>query len=846
MSYKYRKSPAYDKKGDGQTVSFERQADSVNEKDLVSSFMENIPDRIYFKDRDSRFIYGSKSFAQWFGLAISEILGKTDFDFFSEIHARAAFDDEQEIIRTGEGKRDLEEMETWPDGRITWCSTSKMPLRDAEGAIIGILGISKDITAQKRVTEELRESNRQLQAATAKAEAATRAKSEFMSNISHEIRTPLNGVLGMAELLLGSEMPLEQMDYVVAINRSGERLMVLLNDILDFSKIEAGQLSLEAVPFDLEHLIFDVAELFQSQLVGRPVELLADIDLASPPHVIGDPGRFRQILNNLVSNAIKFTAAGYILIEVRSHQGEDGCWIYQMAVKDTGIGIPVEKQAKLFQPFIQADSSTTRRYGGTGLGLAIGKRIAEAMGGNIQLESQEGVGSSLFVNIPLKVDTGYLGVAPDLGELTGKRVLVVDDLEINRQLQGRKIEGHGAASVAACSGVEALHQVYAALDRAEPFDAVVVDLHMTEGMDGETFGKIVRRDPRCQPMALVVVTGAGVRGEATRLANLGFDGYLTKPVNGSILARVIVAAIRQRGKQTAEAIVTRHSVMETNLRQPAASQTPLTGRILVVDDQEVNQIIAQKFLEMSGATVEVAGNGLIALERLSVHDFDLILMDCQMPEMDGFEATRRIRAQEALTGGHLPIIAMTANAMGADREQCLAAGMDDHLSKPISRAALVRVVAHTLAPRVAGAPPQEDKQPEPAPGEVPAGIDEIRFQEMQQLFPEDFHGQVLDPFLTILEAQLVELETAIQERNLQAVQNLAHKVKGANRNLGFTGLASLAEDMEKEAKRGNLATLDQVGALRREVRAVQEYIAVKRDLPDQGAASIPSPENNGL
>ena len=849
--------------------------------------MENIPDRIYFKDRHSRFIYGSKSFAKWFQRDISAILGKTDFDFFSEVHARAAFDDEQEIIRSGEGKLNLEEMETWPDGRITWCSTSKVPLRDAAGAIIGILGISKDITARKRVTEELVESNRQLQAATAQAEAATRAKSEFLSNMSHEIRTPLNGVLGMAELLLGSEMPFEQMDYVVAINRSGQRLMALLNDILDFSKIEAGQLSLESVPFDLGHLIFDVAELFQAQLVGRPVELLADVDLASPPHVIGDPGRIRQILNNLVSNAIKFTETGYILIEVRSHQREDGCRFYQIAVKDTGIGISAEKQVKLFQPFIQADSSTARRYGGTGLGLAIGRRIAEAMGGYILLESQAGVGSSLFVNIPLKLDTGYAGVPPDLGELTGKRVLVIDNLAINRQLQCRNIENHGGASVSAASGAEALQQVNEALDRGEPFDAVVADIHMTQGMDGETFGINVRMDPRCERLALVAVTVTGVRGDATRLAKLGFDGYLTKPVNGNILARVIVSAIRQRLNPTAEAIVTRHSVMEANVRQPPPSQIPITARILVVEDQEINQVIARKFLEMSGAAVEVAGNGRIAMERLAVQNFDLILMDCQMPEMDGFEATRLIRAQEALTGRHLPIIAMTASAMGGDRDQCLAAGMDAHLPKPISREALIRMVSHTLAqlvdPESGSAPrepailpaapvtvldldmlqfkrlwevygsnsqemwnaviepiirstkelllsrdpqPQEAKQPEPPPGEAHAGIDEARFQEMQQLFAENFHDQVLGPALTILEAQLLELETAVQERTIRAVQQLAHKVKGAARNLGFTGLGTLAEDMEMEAKRGKLATLNQVGAFKSEVRAIQEYIRV--------------------
>ena len=588
-------------------------------------------------------------------------------------------------------------------GTYRWVYDFNVPQRDPDGRLVGIHGYLIDLTAQKESEQRLRAINRHLELATARAremtqvaERANASKSEFLANMSHEIRTPMNGVLGMAELLGTTTLTNEQRDFVSAIFRSGESLLSILNDILDFSKIEAGQLTLETIAFDLEQLVYDVAELFRGRMEGREVELLLDFDLSTPNQVQGDPGRIRQILSNLISNAIKFTQRGHILVKVQAEAAPAGPWNYILSVQDTGIGIARDKQVRLFKPFVQADSSTARRYGGTGLGLALVRRLVEAMKGTVELESEEGVGTTLRARIPLGVEARG-GEDPLQGPvLAGRRILVVDDLTINRKLHARYLEAHGAVTAAAGSGAEALQMLFAALDEGEPFAGAVVDLYMPPGMDGETFGRMVRAEARFGSMALVVLTGTSVQGELERLAALGFDGYLHKPIKGNTLARALGTAIRRRAALETGTLVTRHTVSTEGAFQLPVTQLTLEARILLVEDQEVNQAIARKFLELAGATVAVAGNGLIALAMLKEETYDLILMDCQMPEMDGFEATLRIRAEEKRDGGHIPIVAMTAHAMAGDRDRCLLSGMDDYLTKPISREALIREVSQWL------------------------------------------------------------------------------------------------------------------------------------------------------
>jgi CheY-like chemotaxis protein/anti-sigma regulatory factor (Ser/Thr protein kinase) len=613
----------------------------------------------------------------------------------------------------------------------------------------------------------------------------------------------------MAELLADSELTDEQRAFVATINHSGGSLLALLNDILDFSKIEAGQLTMESVPFDLERLVFDVADLFRARLEGAPVELLVDFDPATPAQVQGDPGRLRQILNNLVSNAVKFTSAGHILIEVHATPLAEGRMTYQVSVQDTGLGIPPEKQARLFQAFVQADASTSRKYGGTGLGLVLVKRIAEAMGGSVRLESQEGLGTRVSVDLPLEAGVCLEDTRAGGAELTGKRILILDDLALNRKLMGRQLQAHGATTLAAASGTEGLQQIEEALERGEPFDAVLVDLHMPPGMDGATFGKQVRSDPRCRSTALVVLTATGVRGEAAELAALGFDGYLLKPIGGDLLARALVAALHRAAGPPGAALVTRHSVSDKEARPTSELRFPPQTRLLLVEDTEVNQAVARRFLERAGATVVVADNGRIALEKLVAQPFDLILMDCQMPEMDGFEATKQIRALEAGTDRHIPILAMTAHAMVGDRARCLAAGMDDYLTKPISRDELVGGVTQWLPPKEAGAlPAQALSAPLPMPTTgFPTPPPELElnlelFQKLWEVFDQD--GQemgtvVIEPFTRRGRELLQTLRQRVAAGDAPGIKAAAHALKGSSRTLALSALGQLAEDLEHGA-----------------------------------------------
>ena len=736
-------------------------------------------------------------------------------------------------------------------GAFRWVYDFNVPQRDHTGAVTLIHGYLIDLTAQKEAEQRLRATNRHLELATARAreltlvaERANASKSEFLANMSHEIRTPMNGVLGMAELLSTTALSSEQRDYVSAIYRSGESLLSILNDILDFSKIEAGQLSLETIAFDLEQLVYDVAELFRARLEGREVELLVDFDLAAPSQVEGDPGRTRQILNNLISNAIKFTQRGHVLVKVHAEPSPEGPWVYSLSVADTGIGISQDQRAKLFNPFVQADSSTARRYGGTGLGLTLVKRLVEAMKGQVLLESQEGVGTTVTVDLPLGVDEAREGGAAGL-DLAGRRILVVDDLAINRKLHARYLEAQGATTAAAESGAQALQMLFAALEEGRPFDGALVDLLMPPGMDGATFGRMARSEARCSGLALVVLTGTAVKGEAEQLSKLGFDGYLHKPIKGATLARAMAVAIRRRSDLAGGGMVTRHTVSKTAEGTPDLA-VRIQARILLVEDQEVNQAIARKFLEMAGAEVEVAANGLIALARWKEQAFDLILMDCQMPEMDGFEATLRIRAEERRTGGHIPIIAMTAHAMAGDRDRCLLSGMDDYLTKPISREALVREVAQWLPaqPQAAAAKPEGDRAaagsvgsapvaavpagarsaaalpaapvavasvpaaplPPPAPG-LPVAppelkLDPVAFGSLWDVFNRDAEKMttlVIEPFVNRGKDFMVQLQTALTTGNRAEIRAIAHTLKGSSRTLALNALGLAAETLEREA-----------------------------------------------
>ncbi|HWQ10210.1 MAG TPA: ATP-binding protein, partial [Holophaga sp.] len=484
------------------------------------------------------------------------------------------------------------------NGELYTALVTVTAVKNDSGRITHFVSTLTDITELRDAHSRLQEMNQRLEERTLQAEEANRTKGQFLANMSHEIRTPMNGILGVAELLAATDLTPEQRDYVGMINRSGDGLLSILNDILDVSKMEAGQLTLEAVPFNLEQLVYDTAELFRSKVEGRPIELLVDFDPACPVHFVGDPGRLRQILNNLVANAVKFTERGHILIEVRSLPPVDGKVPCLLIVKDTGIGVPPEKQGQLFNPFTQADASTARRYGGTGLGLTIVKRLAEAMGGTVRMESQAGAGTTFIMEARLPQDTSSAEPPPASAGLEGLRVLLVDDLAVNLRLLDRQMKSQGILTEEALSGAEALERIHAAQARGELFDAIILDLRMPGEVDGEALGRAVRDDPRCQSVALLALTATGVRSSATRLAEAGFQAYLVKPMRGDLLYQALALAVQRARQRAKPELITRHTISATDQALPDG--IALNARILLVEDQEINRIVARRILEGAG------------------------------------------------------------------------------------------------------------------------------------------------------------------------------------------------------------------------------------------------------
>jgi len=630
-------------------------------------------DGLWELDVASREMWVSEHFAEMFGYEQQEFLGARQkfFDIlFAEdgVRLREAI---ERSIRDGV-LVDVEVRAKTRAGEARWYRVRGALERNADGVPLTVSGSQRDITQRQQYALALLE-------ATETAAAANKAKSQFLANMSHEIRTPMNGVIGMIELLLETPLNPMQLDYAQTVRDSAAALLTVINDILDFSKVEAGKLDLEVLDMDMRDTVEDVARLLAIQAHAKGLEVIALIDPGLPDLVRGDAGRLRQVLLNLGGNAVKFTQKGEVSIECKVAQKDDRGTLIRCEIRDTGMGIPASRVDALFTAFTQVDSSTTRRFGGTGLGLSIVKRLVELMGGEVGVSSEEGVGSTFWFTARLGVaqEAAKARPAPPI-ELRGQRIVIVDDNMTNRKVLLGQLSLCGMDAACASSADEALSLMRIAATSGRPFEVALID-HQMPGCDGATLGKTILAEPALRGARLILLTSSGQRGDGRLFSELGFAGYLLKPVTHRDLTDclMMVLGTQAEGWRTAtQPIVTRHALRSQRHRE--------AHHILLAEDNVVNQKVACRILEKLGYRVDVAGDGQAAFEAWQSGRYHLILMDCQMPVMDGFETTRKIREHE-VGGKHVPIIALTAHAMkGADNE-CRAAGMDDYLSKPIDR-----------------------------------------------------------------------------------------------------------------------------------------------------------------
>jgi two-component system sensor histidine kinase/response regulator len=693
---------------------------------------------------------------------------------------------------------------------------------DATGAPSRLLGVSWDVTEEVVASELLRQQ-------TEAAQAASLAKSRFLANVSHEIRTPMNGIIGMTGLLLDTQLDRTQRDFAETIRSSADSLLTVINDILDFSKIEAGKLELESIELDLRTHAEDVGSAMALQAAAKGLELIVDVEPQMAGRVRGDPQRLRQCLVNLVGNAIKFTSSGEIVIEVRANRDSNGQPSTYFEVRDTGMGIAEETLRTLFQPFVQADSSTTRHFGGTGLGLSIVRRLVELMGGEIGVSSAVGVGSRFFFTLPLQPAAQIVPERRMHGEARA-RILIVDDSVTTQRVLGSQLVHAGYSATTVSSGSAALDELRNAAASDHPIDMVVTDCQMP-GMDGAMLGERIINLPELARTRLVMLTSLNRPGDTPKLTALGFAAYLTKPVRMRELidtvAHVMSGGPRQWQPDTQSAIT-------LNVLTQSAAQQRFAGHVLLVEDNFVNQKVGVRLLQRLGCTVEVAGNGAQGVAACQQRHFDLVFMDLQMPVMDGLTATRTIRAWE--TTGHLPIIALTANAMIGDRELCEAAGMDAYLTKPIEVEGLRNVLTRFGMAR------------EATDSATPAALPTAPANPAPPIDLSGFHGvtggdhafaqELIDAFIASGEQQLADMAAAAAAPDRKALARAAHQFKGACANMHAPVLRSLAERLEAKCADGDVSVLDACNVrLREEFERVRRFLSESSVMPQPAKAA---------
>jgi two-component system sensor histidine kinase/response regulator len=753
------------------------------------ALLETIPYPMFVKDAKGRFISCNKAYEREFGIASDLLKGKTvlELEYLPEAERRKFHEEDLAVIRDA-GRRSYELPIQYADGQTHISLYSVDGFKLTDGSPGGLIGLLVDITDQKRIAEELRE-------AKAKAEEATQMKSMFLANMSHEIRTPMNAIIGLSHLALKTQLTPKQRDYVSKVHNAGTSLLAVINDILDFSKIEAGKLDLETIDFRLDEVIGSVTTLTAQKAHEKGLEFLAHVSPEIPEHLLGDPLRLGQILTNFVNNAVKFTERGEIRLNIELLERPGEKVQLKFSVRDSGIGMTKEQAAKLFQPFTQADMSTTRKHGGTGLGLTICLRLVELMGGRIWLESEPGTGSTFYFTVWLGIGSaaGTGKIVPEV--LSRLRVLVVDDNPAAREILQEPLSSVTSRVDVVASGKEAIAAIQQH-DATDPYNIVFMDWRMP-GMDGLQASRHIKSDETLRhPPHIVLVTAFGreeVREEAERLQ---LDGFLVKPVTKSMIVDTLVNVFAGSDEKA--------------LAIPEGDQMArLRGaRILLAEDNEINQQIAVELLEGTGARVKVANNGRIAVETLSngpqPPPFDVILMDLQMPEMDGYQATAKIRADARFA--RLPIIAMTAHATMEERQRCLDAGMDDHVSKPIDPRVLFETVGRFYRPVTPPLPASEEEKGVARPGEgaklsaeelpLIAGLD-TRDGLARVAGNRKLYLKLLRQFSEQQGQTVGEISAALAQGDQALAERLAHTLKGVAGNIGAKPVQAAAGALEK-------------------------------------------------
>ena len=831
-------------------ISKHKQAEEVLRKseEKYRTILESIEDGYFEVDIGGSFTFFNDAMCRILGYSKDELMGMNSREYTDKENAESVYQTFNEIYKTRTPARSFDWQLITKEGARKYVETSVSLLKDSGGRAVGFQGIVRDITAKKKGENDLRESkaaaeamnieleevNRQFELAieranemAAEAEIASMAKSEFLANMSHEIRTPMNGVIGMTRILLDTELNPEQRHYAETVRSSADSLLVVINEILDYSKIEANKLELEIIDFDLRLTIEDMIDVLSITASQKGLELACEVHHEVPSLLKGDPGRLRQILINLVGNAIKFTEEGEIAIRVALEQEDEAGATVRFNISDTGIGIPQDKIDFLFQSFSQVDASTTRKYGGTGLGLAISKGLVELMDGEIGVESVEGKGTTFRFTIELEkqpeADAGPV-VPVTISE---KRVLVVDDNRTNREIIRTQLEHWGCASVAESSGGrEALGELRRAIADGNPFDIAVIDMQMPE-MDGADLGRNIKGDPALADTALIMLTSVGQYGDAAKAKEIGFAAYLSKPVKNSRFYDILVTVSGQSVEVEKEEhcrIITKHSAAEVRKNNI---------RILLVEDNMVNREIALKILGKFGYRIDAVENGLKALDSLEKIPYDIVLMDIQMPVMDGYTATRQIRNPESAVRNHkIPIVAMTAHAMQSHRDACVEAGMDDYVSKPISPKKLLAVIEkwteHEEGTELLSENVVEENDTAPDKKRVedlPVDFDSALERAMGS---KDFLNKMIHEFLKSLPKQIESFRGQIEQGQWDTLRKDAHSMKGASANLGMGGLSAAASYLEQIGRGGELAEADQaLGDLIEQFEVLEEFLALK-------------------